>query len=301
MLRDADAVDNIAATVRGYRDAAGGTDNAFGFAIATTSITGLADRITINGFGEVYMGSTIAGAQAAGPLKVGITTPDNGTPYQAILGQMVNGTYTPGSITLANDKVAVAGGAYRGAGGTSPIYAGRVSDRLHHDRRGERRRDRRAQHVGHERSGQWPLDQWQRQPSRQRDPHRHAGRVQVGRGHQVYRGQHRACGATGSILNYGIIFDKSQDQDFLVIRPRVGVTTNRAIRITNPAFSGNVFEVWNDGTISTTGNIQTTGNIGAVQYFASGLPGGSVTKTLGACTLTFTGGILTGFTGPGTC
>ena len=250
--------------------------------------------------GSLVVGGTPFGGQAPGPVNVTVSTSDNVTPYQAILAQVVNGS-SAGVIptTIANDKVAVSGWSFRGAGGTSPIYGGHFGIRFSTTgvSNGVEIGVQNLSGVAPVGNGLWVNGSG----SNHRD---NAILIDTFDGSKWSAGIRflegaTGGGATGSILNYGIVFDKSQDQDFIVIRPRVGVTTNRAIRITNTAFTANTFELWNDGTINTFGNINTANNIGAVQYFSSGIGGftggANLTKAGGgSCVLTITGGLVTG-------
>jgi hypothetical protein len=273
---------------------------------------------------DLQVGPTPAGTTSSGPLKVSVSNSDNVNPFQSVLAQMVNGSSAGiSNILVANDKVAVAGQAWRGAGGTSPIYGGVFNvayssagvangveigvinssgsvggQGLWLNGNGTTNRDN-AILIDAQTSAKW------------------------GAGIRFIEGNVGA-GATGSILSFGIIFDKSHDADFLVIRPRVGAN-NVAIRITDPAFAVNRFHVTNvgdvnfagamtttgatslgAGSISVTGAISTAGNIGANQYFSNGAPGfgppgSGTTKQLGSCVMTIAGGIIVGFTGPAVC
>jgi hypothetical protein len=224
---------------------------------------------------------------------------------------------------VANDKAAVAGQAWRGAGGTSPIYGGVFNvayssagianavevgvintsssvggQGLWVNGNGTTNRDNGIL-IDAQTSAKWV-----------------AG-IRFSEGNV-------GGGATGSISQFGIIFDKSQDADFLVIRPRVGAN-NSAIRITDPAFSVNRFTVSNLGdvafggaltsigatslganSISITGGFNTSGNVGANQYFSNGAPGfgtptTGTTKTLGTCTIKIAGGIIIDWVGGPVC
>jgi hypothetical protein len=320
ILRDADGADNTAASMRAYRDVASGTpDTSFGFAISTLANSATADRLWINGTGEVNVGTQVGGSQAVGALKVGTNIgTDNTNPYQTIMGQMINGTITPGPASIVNDKVAVSGWSYRGTGGTSPIYGGHFG--ISYTTAGVAN----GIEVGVQNSsgstggnGVWINGSG----STSRDNAiliDTQNSTKWAAGIRFLEGT-TGGGATGSVSQFGIIFDKSQDADFIVIRPRVGAA-NAAIRITDSTFATNRFIVNNDGSmvlggasplagagaISTVGGITTSGNIGGNQYFSNSAPGFGTTGTgtvitvkNGAgvnCTITFAGGIVIGTT-----
>jgi hypothetical protein len=246
--------------------------------------------------GTTHIGMPI-GTQAAGPLKVSLSNSNNANPFQTIMAQVVNGSgASVTQSTIANDKVAISGSAFRGAGGTSPIYAGFFGVDFATTGVANGIEVGMVNHSGTHGigNGLWLNGDG----SHNRD---NALLIDTQNGSKWDAGirfteGNTANGATGSHNNYGIIFDKSSDIDFIVIRPRVGAG-NAAFRITDPTFSSNKFTIYNTGSIDMNGGINAVGNIGANQFFAASLPGFSGTKVAGSCTFTITGGIITNVTG----